>query len=728
VDVADWSIRSWKMLSGLGSLLVAAIGGLVGYASDYNGVLPALGGPNGLLYDLTLRLSEPWRRNVPTVPAVFVAVDDASLADPELAALPRALFQPIWARLIDGLSEAGARRIAFDVVFAYAGADFQVGSFKLPDYDSSLVDALTRHRDRVVIGRFPQVAPAPSFARAVGASRVGVLDLQLESDGRTRSVAPLARLPDGRVALSFAALGAGLGIRQAASAQRLLIAPHAPHADAPTYSLAILLACLASPEGRHQVRQAVEGRIVVVGTAVLGEDEHRGPARFLGRASPSAPGDRCAPRSGVVERPRPDSAPGALVQIAAIQSAASQRPITLAPAWLRLIAGSGLGLLFALLAFRDESALTMGEHEVSPRSTILLQTARSVAIGIAGPVIIGIALSAVAFIYSDLWLPMGYPIIATNLAFGTILALRSIRHGAFFRRLYRTAGRYLPPARLVSLARTGFADPGEGQEREVSILLADLVGFTSFSNQTDLSASEVVRVANEHFTLMQAAIDWRDGCSDKFLGDAVLAFWNGLSDEPEHAAKALATAQDIIGAVGSAQVLLRNRLAVRAVVCSGRVYVGDLGAKQRSNFTIIGPAVNETFRLEKIPGAYGLPLLVAGSSADLIMACKSHTASQLLASSVLVRVDDVELRGFGAPRPVFALVPRDDPGLAGFEAGRAALDQHNFCEGLALLGSVKDGMLQQAAKVLAARYRPSGRGSVSTPGGGRLPDASVAEA
>ena len=95
---------------------------------------------------------------------------------------------------------------------------------------------------------------------------------------------------------------------------------------------------------------------------------------------------------------------------------------------------------------------------------------------------------------------------------------------------------------------------------------------------------------------MQMAIDRHEGCSDKFLGDAVLAFWNGLADEPEHAVKALAAAKEIIDAVSGAEGSDDSRLAARAVVCSGKVYVGDLGAKQRSNFTIMGPAVNETCR------------------------------------------------------------------------------------------------------------------------------------
>src|SRR5262249_11735134 len=154
----------------------------------------------------------------------------------------------------------------------------------------------------------------------------------------------------------------------------------------------------------------------------------------------------------------------------------------------------------------------------------------------------------------DLGLPMGYPILVTIIAFGTILGVRSIRHRALFRKLFRTAGRYLPAERLVTLARSGFSDQSEGQEREVSILLADIVEVTSFSNKPDLTASEVVQVANRYFTLMQSIIDHHAGCSDKFLGDAVLAFWNGLSDEPEHAVKALAAAQDIINAVSSSQL------------------------------------------------------------------------------------------------------------------------------------------------------------------------------
>jgi adenylate cyclase len=705
VDLGDWGIRHWRLLSGLTTVLLVATCALVGALSEYTGSFPALGGPNGPLFDLTLRIAEPARRKVPTVPAVFVAIDDTSLASPELTRLPRALFQPVWARLIDGLVDAGARRIAFDVVFAYAGADLQVDEFRLPDYDRSLIDSLARHRDRVVLGRFPSVPPAPIFVRTMGASRIGVLDLRVESDGRVRSAAPLTRLPDGRISLGFAALGAGLTVRQASAAERLLVTPHAPLAATPTYELATLLGCLASPEDAARVREAVQGRIVVIGTAVLGEDEHRGPTRFFGHAAHSPSGGRCAPQSGLFNRAEPEVGPGALLQIAAIQSAASERPVRLAPMWLRASAGAVLALIFAVLAFRDESALTIGERDVAPGQTVMLQLVRSFATGVLGPLLLGSLAALATFVLADLWLPMGYPMIATVGAFGAIVGIRSMRHRMYFRRLYRTTGRYLPPARLVTLARTGFADPEEGQEREVSILLVDLVGFTSFSNEPNRTASEVVRVANRYFTAMQAAIDRHDGCSDKFLGDAVLAFWNGLSDEPKHALKALAAAREIIDTLRHPTSPDEFRLGARAVVCSGRVYVGDLGAKQRSNFTIIGPAVNETFRLEKVPDQYGLPLLVAEATARLIEAARDAAAeAEALAGHLFVRIDDIDLKGFAAPESVYTLVPHDDPGLAAFQAGRQALDEGRIEEGLALLAKIDSGMLQRAARVVSGRH------------------------
>jgi class 3 adenylate cyclase len=683
--------------------LAAAIGALAGHFSTYNGPLPALGGPNGPIYDVTLLLSRPWRDSRPAAPVLFVAIDAATLSRPEYAAVPRALFQPIWSRLIEGLARNGARRIAFDIVFAYAGADFHVGELALPDYDRALIDSLVANRDKIILGRYPSLPPAPPFSKAVGAIRVGSLDLQTETDGRVRSVATVIWSPEGRQTLAFAGLAAGRSIDTLTSLDRLLIAPKRPVTEVPTYSLATLLDCLSMPAATPQVQAAIDGRVVVVGTALRGEDEHRGPTRFFGDSPQRLADAGCRPRDKFDVSPSA-LVPGALLQIAAIQSAMRADLVQIAPDWMRAASGAILAGVFSLVALLDRSAFSFGERDVHSRLTTLLQVGRSSILGVLAPTSVGLAASTTN-LCAHIWLPTGYPVLATALAFMTIVGVRSVRHRFLFRKLYQTAGRYLPPARLSAMARSGFADVSDGQEREVSILLADLVGFSSFSNDSSRTASEVVEVANHYFSLMQSVIDRYGGCSDKFLGDAVLAFWNGLSDDPDHPSKAVSAAHDILRELNGARMSQTPRLTARAVVCSGRVYVGDLGARQRRNFTIIGPAVNQTFRLEKLPDLYGLELLIADTTVNAVneQRYKAAAASPSSADPIFVRIDDVKLKGFPELRSVFALVPANDPGIASFIEARVALDNRDYDRAIVEFNKVSAGLLCSAAKYIVAR-------------------------
>lgn len=103
-----------------------------------------------------------------------------------------------------------------------------------------------------------------------------------------------------------------------------------------------------------------------------------------------------------------------------------------------------------------------------------------------------------------------------------------------------------------------------------------------------------------------------------------------------------------------------------------------------------------------MPDFYGLSLLIAASTAEMIM----HSAKTgVFGSNVLLRIDDVGLKGFAEARSIYALVPADDLGLAHFEAARKALDRGMLQAGLAHLSAVGSGMLQQAAKVVSARYQ-----------------------
>ena len=704
--VGRWLRRRLVLLVGLACLLAGAA---AGFLTRFEGPVPSLGGPNALLYDLALGAAARLDGAGPAAAVAFVAVDDRSLAAEPLARVPRALFQPFWAELIDGLLAAGARKIAFDIVFAYAGDDFAVGPFRIPDYDRALVDALARSRGRVVLGRYPSVPPAPSFARAAGAGNVAVLDIRPESDGRVRSVASLLRLPEGRAAFGFAALAAGLRQDEILSTERLFVAPARMLTDVPTYRLGPLLGCLKSPAGAEEIARVVRGRVVVVGTALPGEDIHRGPTRFVPTSPPPAPAGPCGPERAMGPASEGEPAPGALLHAAAIEGALGPRPVRAAPDALLAALGAALAGAFCALVLTAKAPLAnVGRSKLAARRR-LHAIAGVAAVAVLGPVAVGTAMAVGAFVLARVWLPLGAPILLASGLAGAILTVRALRHRREFDRLFQAASRYLPLGWLSDPARSG--DTQSGEEREVSLVLADLIGFTDFVTDPYRSASVVVRDINRHFTIMQDAVDRFGGFTDKFIGDAVLAFWNGLHDDPDHAAQALAAALAMVADLEEAarrpspDGAPTRGMRARVVVATGRVYVGDLGADQRRNFTIVGPVVNEAFRLEKAPDLYGLPVLAAGGTVEALLGAGPDPSSPLFGRA-FVRVDDLPLKGFSELRPIFAVVSTADPGLDAFLRGRAALDGGRVAEAVAALRSVRDGSLAVAAARLLTQIGP----------------------
>lgn len=690
-----------RRLVTLAVLLCIVAGAAAGYLTRFEGPIPSLGGPNAFLYDLALGVAARASGHPPAATVAFVAVDDASLATAPLAKVPRALFQPFWAELIDGAVAAGASKIAFDIVFAYAGNDFEAGSFRIPDYDRSLIEALARTRGRVVLGRYPSVPPAPAFGRAVGPGNVAVLDIRPESDGRVRSVAALLRTSEGRAAFGFAALAAGLRPDEVLSTERLFVAPTRSLADVPTYRLGTLLACFRSEAGRQDVATALRGRVVVVGSALSGEDVHRGPTRFVSTGPAPVPAGPCAPERAMGPPVEGEPAPGALLHAAAIEGALAARPVRHGPDWVLAAAGAALAGAFSALVLTTKAPLaTIGRSRLAARRR-LHAVAGAAAIALLGPVVLGAGVAVASFVLVRVWLPLGGPILAASGLAGALLSIRALRHRREFDRLVQAASRYVPLGWLSDPVRSE-DDAQSGEEREVSLILADFIGFTDFITDPSRGASQVVRDINRHFTTMQDAVDRYGGYTDKFIGDAILAFWNGLDDDPDHAGRALAAALAIVRDLEAAAArpgpdgAATGGLTARVVVATGLVYVGDLGADQRRNFTVVGSVVNEAFRLEKMPDLYGLSVLVGGSTVAALLGQASDPSSPMFGHA-FVRVDDVVLKGFTELRPIYAVVDTGDPGLPAFLSGRAALDEGRLSEARAALGSVRAGSLAKAA-------------------------------
>ena len=160
---------------------------------------------------------------------------------------------------------------------------------------------------------------------------------------------------------------------------------------------------------------------------------------------------------------------------------------------------------------------------------------------------------------------------------------------------------YVPKKLVRRLIRQGDADAARSEERDVTVMFTDIVGFTSLSES--FPASEVAALLNEHFAQLGACIEAEEGTLDKFIGDSVMAFWGAPDEQPDHAERATRAAHAIMAAIDKDN---EGRLAqglrpirIRIGMHSGSVTVGNIGAPDRINYTIIGDAVNVGQRLEQ---------------------------------------------------------------------------------------------------------------------------------
>ena len=170
-------------------------------------------------------------------------------------------------------------------------------------------------------------------------------------------------------------------------------------------------------------------------------------------------------------------------------------------------------------------------------------------------------------------------------------------------------GRYLPVALVRNLVREGIeAEPG-GSIRSVTIMFADVVGFTGLSERI---GTEIVPVISAYLDAVSRAIENEGGTVDKFIGDAVMAFWGAPSPDEKHAYRACRGAVAALAAVAECGVKDDHGkpLRVRIGLNSGDALIGNIGSATRLNYTAIGDVVNVASRLEGANKLYGTSIMM----------------------------------------------------------------------------------------------------------------------
>ena len=277
--------------------------------------------------------------------------------------------------------------------------------------------------------------------------------------------------------------------------------------------------------------------------------------------------------------------------------------------------------------------------------------------------VVVLATNVMVFQHGNLVLPLasGLAMIVTlfvlNMAYGFFIEARGMRQitGLF--------GQYVPPELVERMAENPERFNMAPRAEELSVLFSDVRGFTTISES--LSPEDLSVYINEYLTTMSLVIRERHhGTLDKYIGDAIMAFWGAPVGDAQHARNAVLAA---LGMQSEAKALNEKFKAkgwptfkIGIGVNSGVMRVGDMGSKIRKAYTVMGDAVNIASRLEGITKHYGADIIVGEGT------------KKLISGFVLREVDRVRVKGKDEPVTIY-----EPCGLEG-QVDQAKLDEINI--------------------------------------------------
>jgi adenylate cyclase len=666
--------------------------------------------PGGLLQAVRLNAFDYYQRVAPRayqpVPVRIIDIDDESLTRIGQWPWPRTRI----AEIVDRLTAAGAAVIGFDIVFSEPDRtspnqvarqwaddprlrDLRQAIAGLPDHDTILADSL---RASAVVTAFaltnqPGAArPAAKFSFAVvGDDPTRFLH---EYPGFLASLAPIEAAAAGNGAANHVqdhdgvvrrlplVLRGGGALAPSLSAEMLRVAQGA--------RTIIVKATGASGESRFGAGAGIVS--VKIGDAVLPTDSS---GQIWLHMTPPQP-DRSIPAWRILNGDFPaERIAGHIVLVGASATGLGETfttPLAAATPSVEIHAQVIEQVLLGHYLQRPDWAdgaeilfiVVLGAVLI-----LLLEFAGAVWCGLAG----GLAVAAVTGLAAWVYVNLGglvdpvTPSVATLAVYlsGSLMKYASTEKEK--ERVRDAFGRYLAPALVEQLAR----DPAKlqlgGERRAMTFMFADIRGFTPIAEYFQANPSGLTQLISRFMTAMTDVILARQGTIDKYIGDCVMAFWNAPLADPDHAVHACEAALDMMAALDrlNAELAAEHaaagagqpgfQLKIGIGVNTGDCIVGNMGSKQRFDYTVMGDAVNLASRLESLSKDYGVGMVIGEATArqvpdfatlelDLVAVKGKREATRVYAL--------LGGRGLAADAGFRALRQRHDEMLAAFRAGQ----------------------------------------------------------
>ncbi len=357
---------------------------------------------------------------------------------------------------------------------------------------------------------------------------------------------------------------------------------------------------------------------------------------------------------------------GAEIQGTALDNLLSGRSVTRAPRWL----DAGITFLVCVI--------------ISMMMIVLWRVVRKPGLALLGTAIVT-AVILVGYYYvargvlggMGLWIAYAGPAIGGGISgFATLLALSAVeRSGKRF--VQEALGRYTSTALVRELMEhPEYLSLEWGESREMSVYFSDIAGFTTISE--GLKPEDLVALLNDYLTIMTDLVLGHGGVVDKYIGDAIMAFWGAPLPAPDHALRAvrcaIAMRKKCDELRAGWQEKFGHEVFARAGVNSGHAVVGNMGSKHKYNYTVMGDMVNLASRLEGANKAYETFLMI------------SEATVNKLGGAIDVReLDRIAVKGKDLPVTVFEVldeVGATDPAWIArarkFEEGLALYRKRDF--------------------------------------------------
>jgi class 3 adenylate cyclase/CHASE2 domain-containing sensor protein len=537
------------------------------------------------------------KRYDPSRVAVVLLDDEALAAEPER---PLVFWGPLYAKALARLRQAGAKAIGMDIQPALSPVTWMdiIGADASRDFDRAFMLELARGKTLLAAsvqtesGTPTFSLPAQDYLLVLPGHEadLGLTNMPLDRDGVVRRYVPTF-FPGGDPRLSFAAalaVRADADFPQAAGLDRpdALVPRPIPFAGPPgTFPRLSLARLLADNAGSDPQVAALAGKVVILGIDIHGAHDRL--------ASPYS-----LPLFGT---PR-EFMPGPEIHANIVEALLSGR--TLNP-----IGRPGTSLLWAPFL----ALCALGCARFGPGRS---------ALAAGGLGLIAFGLGYVLFLKG--WL---LPVAGLGLGLGLIWAganavrlTRGEREKASIRHAF---GKYVSDAAIEAILASGAAPAPGGSLAVVTVLFSDIRNFTTLSER--LAPQDVVELLNAYFSKVCEIILAHGGMIDKFIGDAVMAVFGAPLANPDHARQALATALGMVEAAGEFRGWLHTRFpqlgawefAIGVGLHSGPAVVGNIGSRQRLDFTVIGDTVNTASRLEGFTKEMHCPVVASQSVVDM---------------------------------------------------------------------------------------------------------------